>query len=1204
MNVHETSGYPQLLRVIRYVRSRWRIRNTLKGVAFLVLFGLVAFAISAWGMEYFRYSAWSVRLFRIFTYIALLGLALRFLVRPLAKRVSNEQVALYIEEHDPSLKEAISSAVELGEPSGKEGTFSHRELSPALVDKLVEQTVERCESIDYGQTIERDALKRSSAVFLGVAAAGMIAVLLSPGFMRYGAGLLLNPMRSAQAASPYLIIVEPGDIGVARGADQLVTAELRGFDADKTDIAVKGESDVGWQRVPMSFDDETGRYTFMLFDLETPTEYYVEANGVSSDRFRVDVSDLPYVRQIDLEYRFPAYTGLSPQRVEDGGDIAALRGTEVGLTIVPTVKVAGGVLQIEEKDPVPLELGDDGNLSVSLDVTEHGFYRIDLEAFDGTLQPASPDYAIEVLSDQPPSVTIVKPGRDSKVNPIEEVFTEVKGEDDYGLRVLEMVYSVNGGEEQIVSLYGGSDKKEMVAGHTFFLEDYELQPGDFISYYARAKDAGSGQTATTDIYFIEARPFDRRYSQAQGGMPGGGGGGGGMEGTLSIRQREIVAATFKLIRDKSDYSQRDWEENLTTIALMQGRLREQVQNLLRRMTNRGITGMDGDFATISESLKKAIDEMGPAEEKLTAKDPDAAMPYEQRALQHLQRADAVFREVQVSFQQGGGGGGGQQASAEDLADLFELELDKLRNQYETVQRGQQQSVDNEVDEALQRLQELARRQQQENERLRRQANRLRNQGGGGGGANQRELADETEELARQLERLAREHSLPDLQDTARRLEQAANSMRRSGARGDDGALAEGLSALDKLKDARRLLDKNRSVRLERDLDDAMEQVDRIASQQERVQSEVEKMGAEGQGRGGGERLQRIFERKDELAEQVANLESQLDRMARDSRREQKEASRKIQDAANSIRDTKLKEKIRYSKGVVQSRSGEYADNFESVISEDIASLRERLGDAAGAIGESEEDQVAEAIEQTRDLVRNLESLSERIRERREAESRGLRQGAQDDPERQDGQQARQGQEGQQGQQGQEGQQGQQGQSGQPGQQQAQAGQQGQQGQQGQDGQQGQPGEGQQGGQRRLGAQTSIGAGGDSSPGAYQPGTFSTEELRQMRREFSERVSDAEGLRQELARQDLDVPDLGEIIRRMEEFDRKQIYLNPLGLEQLEEDVLTELKQFEYWLRRELEGLGEGELYLAGSDQVPGEYRKLVEEYFRSLSRER
>jgi len=443
--------------------------------------------------------------------------------------------------------------------------------------------------------------------------------------------------------------------------------------------------------------------------------------------------------------------------------------------------------------------------------------------------------------------------------------------------------------------------------------------------------------------------------------------------------------------------------------------------------------------------------------------------------------------------------------------------------------------------------------------------------------NQRELAEQTEELARELERLAREHSSPDLKDTARRLEQAANDMRRAGARGDDGALAEGLAALDKLKDARRLLDKNRSVRLERDMDDVAEQVERLQAQQERIQSEVSKLGREGPG--SGERLQRIFERKDELAEQVANLESQLDRMARDSRSEQKEASRKIQEAANSIRDTKLKEKIRYSKGVVQGRSGQYAENFETVIGEDIESLRDRLGEARGAIGKSEEDKVADAINQTRDLVRNLEALSERIRERREAE-----QGERDQQNQPgQGRLARRGE--QPGEQGREGQQRGEGQEGQ--------------GQEG-EGQEGQQGQGSQGG---ASGPSSIGPGDQTGGGGYQPGQFSTEELRQLRREFHERVSDAEALRQDLARQKLNVPDLGEIIRRMKEFDKKQIYLNPLGLEQLEEEVLTDLKQFEYWLRRELEGLTEGELYVAGSDQVPAGYRNLVEEYFRALSRE-
>ena len=63
----------------------------------------------------------------------------------------------------------------------------------------------------------------------------------------------------------------------------------------------------------------------MLFDLAAPVEYFVEANGVRSKHYTLKVVDLPYVQQLELEYHFPAYTGLAPQKVEDGGDIAVLQ---------------------------------------------------------------------------------------------------------------------------------------------------------------------------------------------------------------------------------------------------------------------------------------------------------------------------------------------------------------------------------------------------------------------------------------------------------------------------------------------------------------------------------------------------------------------------------------------------------------------------------------------------------------------------------------------------------------------------------------------------------------------------------------------------------------------------------------------------------------------------------------------------------------
>ena len=63
------------------------------------------------------------------------------------------------------------------------------------------------------------------------------------------------------------------------------------------------------------------------------------------------------------------------------------------------------------------------------------------------------EYSMEALDDQKPIVEFTKPGRDTKATKVEEVFTELRAEDDFGVRQLELYYSVNGGPEQKVDLF-------------------------------------------------------------------------------------------------------------------------------------------------------------------------------------------------------------------------------------------------------------------------------------------------------------------------------------------------------------------------------------------------------------------------------------------------------------------------------------------------------------------------------------------------------------------------------------------------------------------------------------------------------------------------------------------------------------------------------------------------------------------------------
>jgi len=967
-----------LRRIIRGVRRRFRLRLALRGLAITLGFGLLALALSAWGMDHFRYTALAITAFRVFTWTALGALVLRFLVLPLSTRLPDERVALYVEEHDPSLQAALLSAVELA-PERVER--ERPDVSPDLSRRLVEQAERRCEEIDYRRLVERRSLQRMSGLLSGVATAGMLAALVSPAFIRQAVPFLLAPWNAGRSGSPYAIRVEPGHGTLARGADQDIVAHLEGFDSDAVVLAVQRAGGGSWERWPMTVEPGQPGHRFMLLDVAARTEYFVEASGVRSELYRLDVVDVPYVARIDLQYRFPEYTGLTPEAIEDGGDVAALRGTRVELRVTTTLPVPSGRLVVEGEPPRPLERGADGTLGGAFEVAREGFYRIELPSADGRLQTGSPDYAIDVLEDQPPLIRMLKPGRDTQVTSIEEVFTEVEAEDDFGLSKLELVYSIGGAPEKTVALHGGRGLKRLSAGHTFFLEEQKLQPGDFISYFARATDnrgAPGRQQSTSDIFFLEVRPFDRAYRQAAEGA-GGAGAGGGDEGTLSSQQRQIVAATFKLRRDQGRSEARQLRQDVVTLALVQGRLRDQVENLNRRMQNRGVTGAGSEFGDTAESLQHAVVEMAGAVKELELLRLDAALGPEQRALQHLQRAEAAFRDVQVAFGQRGGGEGGAATSAEDLSDLFELELDKLENQYEAVRRGESQQLGRAVDEAMQRLRELARRQEQEVERQRRSTTGSPGAQGGGDRGQQRRLAEEAQELGRRLERLAREQQAPGLQETANRLKQAADSMRRAGAGGGNGGLSQGLSALERLKDARRTLEQSREDHTRQDIERTVDLAEGIARDQGQIADEVRRLG-DGQGEDARERVQRLHERKDALAAQVQSLEEQLDRMAGDTRTSDAQASRALREAATGIRENKLKEKIRYSKGVVRGRPGEPAQQFEAEIGKDIGQLSRQVAEAARQLGEAKGDERASALERTRDVVQRLESVQERLKQ--------------------------------------------------------------------------------------------------------------------------------------------------------------------------------------------------------------------------------
>jgi hypothetical protein len=367
----------ELVDVIRRVRNRWRMRLAARGAVVVVAGTLLALLASASGLESFRFAAPAIIAFRIIALAVFLVLIAWALVLPLRRRVSDSQVAMYLEECDPTLEAAIISAVEAT------ANATNPAHSPRLVEKLVEQAIRQCHAIEHGTEVDRAAVRRHMGALAAVAVIAALIVALGPAYLRHGLSALLIISRSAEASSPYSIQVKPGSAKVPRGADQAISARLVGFTSSDVAVMMRTAANAPFERLPLVPGAEAGTFDGVLFHLDKSTEYLVESNGVRSPIFSLSVVNLPTVSELNLEYHFPAYTNLEPRTQEGGGDVAAIRGTNVLLHVVPTMAAPSGRILMNDGAAQPLTTQADGSLTGSFKIAAQGFYRIELTGPQG-----------------------------------------------------------------------------------------------------------------------------------------------------------------------------------------------------------------------------------------------------------------------------------------------------------------------------------------------------------------------------------------------------------------------------------------------------------------------------------------------------------------------------------------------------------------------------------------------------------------------------------------------------------------------------------------------------------------------------------------------------------------------------------------------------------------------------------------------------
>jgi hypothetical protein len=757
MNTPES--YQPIRELLDRVRARWR---TIRLVQAAVRAGL---AVSAVLIVALIAAPWVGRsplalaaIAAVSLVLALCAIAWAFL--PVRHGPSNARLARFIEEHATSLDDRLVTAVDV--------VASDRAASPSLAEPLIVDAAARARDIDVDTILPGEALRRS-----GLQAAAAALLLIVVGAVASG------PAREAWDAASLVLFpshvalqVRPGDARLEAGMTLSIEARLVG---NRAPVAARVEIADGEQWRPIAMTrDPAGMYRLALESVTAPFRYRVAAGALTSPTFAVAVARVPRVTRIDLDYAYPPTLGLKPRSDPDSGDIYAPSGTDVRVHVHTDREVASARMILNDGKALPLTSQSPTTWSTTLKIVGDNAYRVSLADRDGLSNPGDTEYFIRMLEDRPPEVHITRPAGDRGVTRLEEVDIEAQADDDYGIERLELVYAVRGGAETAIALGVPRGATSVSARHTIYLEDLDVQPGDFVSYYVRARDVARGSRfneARSDIFFLEVKPFEQEFVLAQSQSMSGSGYTGTLDELVNA-ERQVIVATWKLDRRARDARGVRSERDIRSVGGTQADLKtrvEQTASSFRESTMRDPRRRAPAAASASQTrpeedaMTAAAEAMGQAVISLDALSTGEALSPEMRALNELLKAQAEIKRRQLSMDQSAAGAAGNNNRNYDISTLFDRELRRQQQtSYETPTSAQKPPRS--ATDALDAIKELARRQ---DELLGRQQNVARAQ-------------TSPEDLKRELEQLTREQS--ELRQRAEELERQMSGQPSSGSR--------------------------------------------------------------------------------------------------------------------------------------------------------------------------------------------------------------------------------------------------------------------------------------------------------------------------------------------------------------------------------------------------------------------------------------
>ncbi len=407
---------------------KYYTNELIKGLILFVAFGLLYFIFTLF-VEHFlwlRPAARSV-LFFIFIFVELL-LLIRFILLPVFKLVglqqgiSLEMASKIIGNHFPEVDDKLVNILQLKE------TDNQSELLLASI----EQKSKRLQPIPFTTAISF----QKNAKYLKYLAIPLIIWVFT-----YISGNTAIFQDSLQRVVHYKTAYEQP----APFAFIILNKNLNTIEGKPFEVQIEAIGDLIPENAKIYFNQENyflkgvgnGQFTHTFSNLQEPIVFYLEANGIRSRDYELNVLKTPTVVSFEMELSYPSYTKKRSEVIKNTGNAIIPEGTTItwNISAQETEAVTLRVIQ-QEQNLEKFKENSIANFSLSKRVRNNIKYQISTSN-SNLKEYEKLNYSIRAIKDEYPKI-LVKSDLDSvSRGPIQFVG---QLSDDYGLSTLKMVY--------------------------------------------------------------------------------------------------------------------------------------------------------------------------------------------------------------------------------------------------------------------------------------------------------------------------------------------------------------------------------------------------------------------------------------------------------------------------------------------------------------------------------------------------------------------------------------------------------------------------------------------------------------------------------------------------------------------------------------------------------------------------------------------